>query len=177
MFFDYLVFWNRQISLVVDDSVLVQQLAGNAASELRTLQQMLIRQRKALRTHRKFVLGRTAQVSPFIVLLVVLVIPHADLAHVLEQLAPGAGYKIAGATSWIAVNLVVPFFVFVRFRALDVDETYSTYIALVESALDRAASSAIVRAASSDVNAVAPSPGWRLLAGENARGDQSHRTP
>jgi hypothetical protein len=131
--------------------MVVEELARNSPIDLKTLSQVLGLRREILQSRQRFVLGPGGNVSPFLVLLVALTIPHTDIVKLSGQYAPWATQLTAGPAGWIALGALLLSFVFARFRALDVDETYSIQIGLVASALERTRTSQASTIASIEV--------------------------
>jgi hypothetical protein len=134
-------FWRNEVSLLVTDSLVAEELARYSPIDLKTLSQMLGLRREIHQSRQRFVLGPGGNVSPFLVLLVALTIPHTDIVKLAGQYAPLATQLTAGPAGWIVLSALLLSFVFAGFRALDVDETYSVQIGLVASALERARTS------------------------------------
>jgi hypothetical protein len=131
-------FWGNEVSLLMTDLTVVDELAKSSPVDLQTLGQLLALRREILQNRQRFVLGPADSVSPFLVLLVALTVPHTDAIALAGQYAPWATQLAAGPAGWIGLGALVTSVVFARFRMHNVSETYATQIALVASALERA---------------------------------------
>jgi hypothetical protein len=141
-------FWRREFVFLDADSALVERLAVHSGAELKTIHQLLLHRRDAFMRRLPDVLGPAAKVSPIFVLFLALLIAHGELTGLVEQTAPWA--MQTGPGGWISAFALVAYVVCVRFRSIEIDQTYSTCIALVESAHDRAAQAQAGRRTSTD---------------------------
>jgi hypothetical protein len=123
--------------LIVDDCLVAEKLAVCSELELTTFRLVLAARLDRLRVRQSFVLGPAAKISPFLILLLVLLWSRAEIGGVVKQIAPWATELASSRFGAFAVCLVTFAVVFVRFGVYLKDETLSVDLMLIDAALER----------------------------------------
>lgn len=123
--------------LIVDDCLVAEQLAACSELELRTLRHVLAVRLDRLGVRQSFVLGPAAKISPFLILMLFLLLSRAEIAAAVKQTAPWAKELASSPFGAFAACLVTFAVVFVRFGVYMKDETLSVDLMLIDAALER----------------------------------------
>lgn len=132
--------------LIIDDCLVAEQLAVCSELELMTFRHVLAARLDRLGVRQTFALGPAAKISPFLILLLVLLLSRAEIAGVVKQIAPWAMETASSPFGAFAVSLVTFAVVFVRFGVYLKDETLSVDLMLIDAALERIKNAGSTRA-------------------------------
>lgn len=126
-----------QTQLIIDDCLVAEQLATCSVLELRILRLVLAARLDRLRIRESFVLGPAAKLSPFLILLLLVLLSKTEIAPLLTQIAPWATKLASSPLGAFALCLVTVAIVFVRFRVFLEEETVSVDLMLIDAGLKR----------------------------------------